>query len=205
MKKKNRTSLLILAFFGTILVAKVISVRYIQNSMNNPEIVSDGNIVSSGENFKVFDISQDMHPEYLYEIYDNSGEVVKSETMFAFPTITYVSDTLLSIEWGGGSDTWLGQYYDIDKNICSNIIQSPFALLEQKIVYLALSDDVTGHKMVVSDVFDETKYYKELHIDDLSSAINPILSVEFINNQELKVCYLSGEDYEEKTQVFQID
>lgn len=231
MKRKRSIFLLVLAvlfLFGTlVLTVKIIPVQihwggdfsiystestvedslvYLPENLEKMEEKNtDKRILSSGKNHKLFDLTEEYIPEYLYEIYNNSGEIVKSETMVEFPTITYPSGSLLSIEWGAGTGVYLAEYYDINKDLFSDTYQCPLAVQGYKVAYVEHSDDFIDGKLVISDIFDRANYYKEFYLDDMSSITTPVSKVEFIDQKEVKVSYFMGEDNEEKTKILQLN
>ena len=173
---------------------------------NVSENGADMILLSSAENFKIFDISKDGKTEYLYEIYNNFGEMVKRETMTGTaPTIVYSSDSLLSIEIGVGTGTWLTQYYDPEKDIFSGIFESPIVVQNGMVAYMIILDNT--YKLIFRNIFDKSKYCKEFSLNDFSPVANPVdglLKVRFVDESTLEVIYLSGDAYVEKTAILYI-
>jgi len=115
-----------------------------------------------------------------------------------------IGDSLLSIEIGVGTGTWLTQYYDVDKDIFSEMFESPITIQRDKIAYIKIFDNT--YKLIVRNIFDKSKYYKEFNID-LSPVANPIdalVHLEYLNGDRLQITYLSGKDYVEKNSIFQL-
>ncbi len=110
-----------------------------------------------------------------------------------------------AIEWGAGTNVWFAQYYDISNNLFSDTYQCPLAIRDYVVAYVEYSDDFVEVNLVVRDIFDESKYYREFSLDDVSSAVNPVNEVKFIGNKEMEVTYLTGEDCKTKTEVIQLD
>jgi hypothetical protein len=168
---------------------------------------SDIDIISSGKNFKVYDITKDNQPEYRYEIYNDKGEIVKSETVWRIePHIEYLDDnTLLSIRISVGTGTALCQYYDVKTGVFSEIFESVKSAEYGKVVYM---DSLNNKfKLIVRDIFDKLVYYNEFELD-FSPIANPsdvLLDVKFLNENTLQVSYLSGDEYDEKTTIIKLD
>lgn len=169
--------------------------------------ISDEKMMDSGKNFKVFDISSNNNPEYRYEIYDNHGNIVKSEIAFRVePKITYSADrTLLSIQIGGGTGVFLTQYYDILKDLFSEIYDSPFAVKNRKVAYMELSNG--NLELVVRDIFDKSEYYKgfKLNFSPVANPADAIINAKFLGESTLEVTYLSGEKYDSTTVALQLN
>ena len=176
-----------------------------ENLINTYEDAQVSTLLSCGKNFKTFDIAKNYSPQYLYEIYNNSGEMVKRETVMNHPpTIIYPSDSLLSIEIVAGTELWLTQYYDTDKDLFSEVFPSPLALQDNKVVYMVFADN--AYKLIVSDIFDPSKYYKEFSLDfsPVANPVNAIISVEYLGNDKLQVKYLSNGNRDKKSVILQL-
>ena len=168
---------------------------------------SNGDVISSGMNFKVYDITKNGQPEYRYEIYNKNGKIVKDETILRVnPNITYISDdTLLSISIGAGTGTFLAQYYDINRDLFSEMFESPALVAYGDVVHMILSDGFL--MLVIRDIFDESKYREEFELD-FSPVANPadaLISVEFLDEDTLMISYLSGASYDEQTTILQLN
>ena len=142
---------------------------------------------------------------YSLENLISVSEIVKREIVLRKPPeITYLGDSLLSIEIGVGTGTWLTQYYDVDKDIFSEMFESPITIQRDKIAYIKIFDNT--YKLIVRNIFDKSKYYKEFNLD-LSPVANPIdalVHLEYLNGDRLQITYLSGKDYVEKNSIFQL-
>jgi hypothetical protein len=168
------------------------------------------NVVDFGSNHKIIDLSGDMNdsnysPMYHYEVYNNDDVVVLSETEGFCPKIIYLTKSLMSISWGAGTETWLTQYYNIKEDIFSEIFVSPLEMHNNKVAYSDYSVSRGETLLIVRHVFDKSRYYKEFYLEDLSEAASPIRKVTFINNTEIKVTYLAGNDYEKKSVILKLD
>ena len=187
----------LLAFIVITTITVCLVVVFILVPMGN----SKGNVIDAGKNFKVYDVTKNNQPEYRYEIYNNTGVTVKNETVWkSYPNIAYINDNnLLSIYIGVGAGTFLVQYYDIEKDLFSKTFESPAIAEYGKIVYMVLLDDQI--KLAVSDIFDSAEYYKEFELDfsPVANPIDALKEVKFVDEFNLQVLYLSGNDYEEKT------
>ena len=199
----------IVVLIGVIVLSGDISVLssiFQMNSLESLTNIPNRKLLSSGKNFKTFDISKGDNTEYLYEIYNNSGEVIKSETVVRrFPALNYQSDSLLSIEIGVGTGVWLTQYYDTVKDHFSEVFESPIVVRNNKVAYMIISNNI--YKIIIRDVFDENKYYKEFSLDDFAKVANPVdalIDIQYLDDDRLQVAYLSSENYIEKYSVIQL-
>ena len=193
-----------------VVLAVGISLGKISTSSNANN--AKGIIISSGKNFIVYDITKDNQleysPEYKYEIYDRNGKIVKSAIVWRInPDIDYViSDTLLYIRISVGTGTFLMQYYDICKDTFSQIFESPALAGFGRVVYMGFTDE-DGMKLVVRDIFNESLYYREYRLDFSPTAIpaDALQNAEFLDENTIRITYLSGDNYIEKEAVLHID
>ena len=163
-------------------------------------------MISSETNFKIYEIAADAQSEYRYEIYDKNGDVVKNEITSRYPNICYMHDgTLLSINIGVGTGISLTQFYDINRNIFSELFFSVVSEGQGNIIHMTVLDDTI--RLVVRDIFDKSKLYKEFELDfsPVANPVDAIISVDFLDENVFEISYLSGEDYIAKTRVFEIN
>ena len=182
----------LVALLMTLLVAAI----FLQSDNNN----SDEIIIDSSENFSVFGFTWDNQPAYRYEVYNKNGAVVINETVRSQPHIEYIfENTLLSIIRGVGTNAFLCQYYDIDRDLFSEIFHSPTVADHGNVVYMTISEG--NLKLVVRDIFDESKFYKEFGLDFSPTAVpsNALINADYLDETSLTITYFSGENYEIKS------
>ena len=143
---------------------------------------------------------------YAYEIYDSDGNVIDAkEFMDREPRITMINDHLL--QWitqaGTGTATNWGYYFDYSGNQKSQVFQCIYDASDTLVCHGGGSPGV----LVVENIFDKAQYELEIRAfaHDFSPAAEPILSAVFSEDStKLTVTYLSGEDYEEVTEIFDL-
>jgi len=155
-------------------------------------------IISEGSNHKVFQISEISGRDYLYEIYSDSGKLVERDTTFRIePTITYHDDKLIEIKISVGTGFYYTHFYDREGDKFSESFDVLRAAAYGKIVYVSPIED--RWVLIVRDIFDETEYYKEFYLDFIKTA-DPYATIrlaEFIDEQNLRIVYVSGDEYDE--------
>ena len=163
---------------------------------------SNETVIASGTHYVIYEIIDNDEIAYRYEIIGINGDIVKSETTWTYPNIiSMFDDAVLSISRGAGTGTFSTQYYDISRDVFSDIFLSPMAEEYGCVVYLDVINDTI--KLVVRDIFDKSMLYKEFEID-FSPTANPIDAlkhIEFIDKNTLTIKYLSGTEYIEKTAI----
>lgn len=210
MKRKKQNTIfimLMLLVLGGFVVALGCS-NILKNIQTNTFRAGENKqVIHSGKNYKIFDVSKNEdNPEYVYEIYDNSGKCVKQVLHLRIePEIKYVNRELLQIQEGGGTNVIETHYYHVKKNQFSDGYEEPIAVSKDKVAYMMLVKDKI--KLVVRDIFDKNKYYQEFALDfALSPFPGDVLDeAEFLSAKELKVSYFAGDDYEERTKVLSLN
>ena len=175
-------------------------------SENNSSLFSVYNLknaetVAENEHYKVVYLDF----MYYYYIFDENHNIVKSDGLLnRHPRILMVSDDLVrfTLQAGTGNGTKWGYYYDTKKNMFSNVFYSIFDQCNGKVAYGGLN------KVVIRDIFDETKYFLEITSfkEPFSYSAEPITNVEFTDGgSNVKVSYLTGENYQEISESFDLN
>lgn len=204
--------LIILCIVAIFTITKILGNGATKKTENSTENVvkttseTEMAVLDSGKNYKVYDLTENDNPKYAYEIYNSDGKIVDNgEVERSEPFFKYYSDTLLSVSFAGGTGPGAVStlFYDVESDNFSESFWAVFDARDNKVLYM---DDNTG-LLVVRDIFDKAKYIKEFELDlaEQSIASNLIEEAKFINDSEVKVTYLAGEDGEEKTTTLQLD
>ena len=169
---------------------------------NNTKILND-NIVEETKNYKVIVSENEKTTEYHYWIFDNSGNIIHEDIYYKNPNISYLSSDIIQKHTGGGNVSQY-QFFNIEKGLISPIYDNPGLIDNGKIVYMAFENDQI--KLIVRDLFDESIFYKEYecNFSPVAAASSGLITANFINSSELQVTYLSGEDFMEVTEVFDL-
>ena len=141
--------------------------------------------------------------EYYCYFYDSECNVVKTEgPLIKCPKVTFVNENYikLTVQAGTGLSTQYGYYYDTQQAKFSEVFYWILAESNNQVAY-AMAD-----KVVVQDIFDKNNYYKEISIFEypLAPAIEPIIKAEFIENHSILITYLTGDIFEEITELFEL-
>jgi len=141
---------------------------------------------------------------YYCFIYDENHDVVTTEGRWPVePGLTIEDSRLVKLTYSAGPSRGLqwGYYYDTKADVLSRTYYYILDEKDGKVAYGGLD------KLVVRDIFDKAKYYKEFTTFKLplSKMVDPITSAEFTGNgNSIKVTYLSGDDYREVSEVFDL-
>lgn len=179
----------------------IYSVRYCETSnIISDETMENAQIVDENEYFKIM-LSDNL---YYCEIYDENNNIVKSDGPFnRLPKISISDDNFvkLTVQAGTGISTQWGYYYDIKKDCFSRIFYSIFDEYNDRMIFR------DKNKIIVRDIFDKTEYYYEIDSlkNSLSQSSEPFRKVQFVNDGEsIEITYLTGNDYHEVTEVFNL-
>ena len=135
--------------------------------------------------------------------YDEFGGIVKKEgPMLKAPKITCVDGVFLkmTVQAGTGLSTQSSCYFDTAKKKCSEWFQY---ILDESNGLVAYA---TEKQVIVRDIFDCNGYYKEISDFkcNFSIMVDPIIGCEFIGDNRIEITYMSGEEYQEITEVFEL-
>lgn len=141
---------------------------------------------------------------YAYTIYSQNGDAVKYEDkLMSQPDISLLDDNLIKviIRAGTGIGAQSGFYYDISYNRFSDVYQS---ILDQHGEFVVYATEKT---IIVTDIFGDKACWLELSSfsNPFSDAAFPFISATFSNDgSQIYVTYLTGENYEEVSETFEI-
>ncbi len=164
------------------------------NELENPELIEETPYyqVWYGNNQKSF----------IY-IFDKNGNPIKGEGYNGrSPKLSIVEKGLvkLRLQAGTGNSTAWCYYYDIDQNKFSETF---YNVLGEKGNLVVLADK---QNIIVRNIFDADAFYKEITTfsHPLSKSTDPFLTVEFVNEKQISITYLSGEDFEKITETIDL-
>jgi hypothetical protein len=141
---------------------------------------------------------------YSYEILDSSQNTVKSGGLYTKePHISMLNETTVKVSYqaGIGISTRWTFYYDTVSNEFSPVYYSAFSESGGNVVYRS------GSSIIISNIFDETKYYKEFDkfSHPIAKAAEPFIEAEIDESGSMiKISYLTGEDFEKVIEYFDI-
>lgn len=177
--------------WSAILIVVVLLGGYICCISNPKEI-----IIENDKYYKIVDMGEE---KYFYTIYNTDGKVVKKGESYRIePLINYINQQTIQIKVITGTDTFFCLYYDTINDRLSEQYDSPIAVKFNKIAFLKHKDRETV--LIVKDIYSEKECYKE-HLLDFSTVLSPIVFADFIDEDTLLITYMSGDLYEEKTQL----
>lgn len=142
---------------------------------------------------------------YFCRFYNQGQKNIRTEGPFSkLPSVAMTEGNLIrvSLQGGTGIGTQWSLYYDFEQGLFSEVFTGVFDQNQQIIAY------ATQNKVIVQDIFDESKYYVEIASFQyaLSYVAEPIKDVSFLNDGKwLVIAYLTGPDYLEVYDVIELD
>lgn len=140
----------------------------------------------------------------LYEcsFFDKAHNVVRSEEISRMPNIELLpsGDIKFSISTGPERLAQWGYYFDHEKGVFSGV----FTGIYDQTGWLVAHGGTNS--VVIKSIYDDSYYYKiDCFSYELSSVVEPIVSVAFLDDgSSVSVTYLSGDMYEEVTEIFSL-
>ena len=137
-----------------------------------------------------------------YYIYDENHNVVEAEGPLSIQPRISLIEGLVKVTQSAGPQlsTKHTYYYDVSKSVFSEVFYGVHDEHNGRVVY-------GTSKLIIRDIFDETRYYQELTVftEPLSLVIDPIVEVRFVNGGvSIQVTYVTGTEKRKVTEVIEI-
>lgn len=201
VKRARRKAALILGIIAFVLIAFV---SY--KIWDFIVLTKTRTVVSQDKNFKVYmwRFEDDwFDPRWEYVIYDASGKVVREPDYIDSSYNITQTDEIVTIRVGSES-SYSVEYYDIVSNRFSPVFMTPIWLGND----IAVTKDFMYSEVVVvaQDKFDPNVFYREYKFDvsPVEYASEAFISLECVNEHQVALTYLSGENFTETTTVIDI-
>ena len=146
---------------------------------------------------------------YYYEIYDENGVTIEKSKKYPKPPKLSMSNEHLvkcTYQTGTGLSTQWGFYYDTERDVLSRkFIGGIYDEYEDKMIFRG-----EKYKLIVRNIFDKTDYYYYYYEIStfkypLAKTTEPFRKAEFIDGgSKIEVTYLTGENYEEVTEIIDL-
>ena len=138
---------------------------------------------------------------YYYDLFDSNGNTVRHEcTYMNEPRISHISDDVIKVsaQTGTGRSTQWTYFYNSSDHLFSPTFQY---VLDESSDLVAFFD---GKKIIVRDIFDDHKFYRELELrEQLADTTDPIVNAVFSeDNTCLTVTYQTNSEKIQMTTTF---
>lgn len=144
------------------------------------------------KNYDIKEVKQASNTRYKYIIYDNDHNELDAGTTYRMePDITNINDILeLCVSAGTGLRNC--KYYDTENKIKSDWFETPLLVNNTLVISFDKLTKPTG--IVVQDIFDKSKFYKEYGVNFSSDEFYPLKNIKFINDDTIEITYVSNEN-----------
>jgi len=131
-----------------------------QPDVTEPEVsIPDDYYPKVIEDEKYYKIVEVDNFQYHYYIYDSDKNAAKEEgTNGREPSISMINDSIVFfyIQFGTGPLTGYSYFYDVKNNVFSDKFGCTYDATAELLIYYS------DQKIIVRNIFDKTKYYKEI-------------------------------------------
>ena len=162
-------------------------------------------IWESGVHYEVSNVGSVEKKEFQYWVYDQQHNTIDSGCTDDIEPIFYENDGFLRLSLNYGSGAAEYKYYDVSKGLVSEryntVLSDRFTQDGVLIAYLSQEDNTVA--VAVQDAFDKSVFYKTLTAE-FPMKFSPSTQAEFISDTQLRITYLTGEDNDEKIELFTI-
>ncbi len=147
-----------------------------------------------------YSLERDEDGSYILTLYDQEQETIHQEVFPREPVVDILENNIVKISISLGSPNNYTYFYDVGKNIISDVYYNPLLIENEKIVYME------GNSLIVSHIIDKTIVYAQIE-RNFSPTAEPslaILKVEFVDSNTLHIEYFEGSDFDEKSEVIDL-
>lgn len=127
---------------------------------------------------------------YTVRIFDTDWNVIYERdfpiTPSGGPIVGMLDENILRIKLIIGSGTHSTRFVDRSNSRVSPSYPTPLLVGNGKVVFKKKD------KLVVSDMFDQNVYYKEIVFEDFADVIFPVREVKWEGTEKLSITYLTG-------------
>lgn len=139
---------------------------------------------------------------YYYTIFNKNGDTSEKSDFFPKKPEILMQDELIKVSYqsGTGLSTEWNYYYDIENDRFSKYFYSVYDKYNETIAYRSQNE------IIIENIFEDENH-KEIKdfSHPLSLTTEPFIDVKFNENGTiLKVTYLTGDDYQEVTEYFDL-
>ena len=159
----------------------------------------------SGVHYEVSNVGSVEKKEFQYRVYDQQHNTIDSGCTDDIEPIFYENDGFLRLSLNYGSGAAEYKYYDVSKGLVSEWYKTVLSdrFTQEGVLVAYLSREENTVVVAIQDAFDKTVFYKTFSAE-FPMKFSPSTQAEFISDNQLRITYLTGEDNDEKTELFTI-
>ncbi len=137
---------------------------------------------------------------YTVYLYDSKKNIVFKQILLKEPFFEEFDNGIVMIGVSLGSPLNYKYFYDGKNNKISNTYENLIAIIESKVIYMQ------GEYLIISDMFDESVYYKEIHREWAKTAepSTAVISVQLLDTNQVELIYYVGYDFVEVKEIIDL-
>lgn len=171
------------------------------NNNSNQEIIIKYNGTESLQNFyKVVQKEKNNYHDYKLTLYNKNKEVIKDIKYDRYPYVNIVDNNILGVMVSFGSPDNVTFYYNTETGDISQGYENVKLAEEGKVIYMVKD------KLIISDIFDKNKYYKEIvrNFSPAAASCYVLKEAKFVKTNMLFITYFVGENYDERSETIDL-
>jgi len=180
--------------------------EYTSDDDGNPYkyLSSIDELFEQGKNYEIYTDKSQIN--YHYYVMDNDGNTIDEgyhgwRGSFGFTE----KDGILELDYGLGGPLWERRYYDVSNGRVSRFFSKPLQTSGELVAYFKRGENL-NKILVIQNMFDPSKYYKEINRDFSILVMTGQGTAEFLNdNKQLKITYWINPDDKEITEIIDLD
>lgn len=160
--------------------------------------------IKQGKNYKI--LSNEEMTAFHYYVKDNNGYIIDEGYHDARGSFDMdQKGDFVTLNYGYGGNSWQERYYDVSNGQVSRFFERPIQRSDELVAYFSVnhSDQII---LVVQNIFDPNKYYKEIIRDFSDHVIKDEAKAAFSeNNTKLEISYWAGPDHEWVSEIIDLE
>ena len=164
-------------------------------------------IIDSTPNF----LLEDRGDYYYFEVFDNDGNILLSETSERYPEFNHLTGNLYELKTGMGTFAWQSRYFDVETGWKSELYNNSFYLSNGVIAYVnniavfTDNDHTKDGELTEIDIFDllNQKLLSSIDAEFLKqSAVS--YNIEYADDSHIEVTYYTENGNKENKKLIEI-
>lgn len=172
----------------------------IQNCLSSINI-----LYKQGKNYEI--LSDESLFYFHYFIRDNDGRIIDEGYHGPRGSFDIIQkETYITLNYGHGGNSWFERYYDVSAGRLSRFFESPIQTNDELVALFKVNNANNDIILVIQNIFDPDKYYKEVMRDFSDLVIKDEVKAEFLDdNTKLRITYWTNPDNEEITEIIMLE
>ena len=145
---------------------------------------------------------------YSYCIKDEEGKVLlQDKNCMKAPQIEQINDIIVgvTIQGGTGQSTNVATFCNVQDGTVSETFPYVLGAKEEYVIYAEADWDKGEYCVTIQNMFDKATYFKQYELEEVSPVATDFITGFEINEEgDIIIVYPSGDDFDEKELILQI-